>query len=363
MSSFWKCIRKSAILLIVGTVCSVPVMLPGPVFSEDTEAPAGASGSQNTARPAVQASGKYENLFPEEVARVNGETVTGRELEQAIRSELASIGSPEWTDLREDFRGRLVYDSIMNLVDSKLIYAEAIKSGIEVADSEVQDEFLKLAKSFESDEAMDAFLAGRNMNRERVIQDIHKSMMLSRYVDTTISSNISVTPEEISEYYSSNPDLFKHPDVVRTSHILIETGETPKENEAAKERAEELLERIKNGEDFAALARENSASPSASQGGDIGFKARDSVPPGYADAAFSLPIGESKIVKMPEGYYIVKVTDRKAAGVSALEEVEEELVQFLKNDKMQAELAKKINELRDESEIQILIPAGQPLNP
>jgi peptidyl-prolyl cis-trans isomerase C len=85
--------------------------------------------------------------------------------------------------------------------------------------------------------------------------------------------------------------------------------------------------------------------------------------PEYAEAAFSLPVGGIKLVKTQYGYHIIKVTDRKKEGLAPLEEVKTELMQFLKNQKSQTELDKLVNELRNTAKIEILIPAGQPLNP
>ena len=81
------------------------------------------------------------------------------------------------------------------------------------------------------------------------------------------------------------------------------------------------------------------------------------------EAAFSLPVGGIKLVKTQAGYHVIKVTDKKKEGLSTLDEVRQQLTDFLKNEKAQAELAKMVNQLRDQSKIEILIPSGQPLNP
>ncbi len=92
-------------------------------------------------------------------------------------------------------------------------------------------------------------------------------------------------------------------------------------------------------------------------------RAKDNIAPEYAEAAFSLPVGSVKLVKTEFGYHIIKVTDKKKEGLATLEEVKQELTDFLKNQKAQAELDKLVNQLRDSAKIEILIPAGQPLTP
>ena len=104
-------------------------------------------------------------------------------------------------------------------------------------------------------------------------------------------------------------------------------------------------------------------SPSASQGGDIGYASREMMPAEYADTVFSLPVGETRTVRTPEAFFIVKVTGKKKAGKSTLEDSREQLTEFLLNEKTQKELHKIINRLRNEAEIEILIPAGALLEP
>jgi parvulin-like peptidyl-prolyl isomerase len=74
-------------------------------------------------------------------------------------------------------------------------------------------------------------------------------------------------------------------------------------------------------------------------------------------------VGGAKLITSQYGYHIIKVTDKKKEGLSTLEEVREQLRSFLINQQSQAEQTKLINQLREKANIEILIPAGQPLNP
>ena len=100
---------------------------------------------------------------------------------------------------------------------------------------------------------------------------------------------------------------------------------------------------------------------SASQGGDVGFTSKEALAPELAEAAFSLPIGGVQLVKTQYGYHVLKVTDKKKEGLSTLQEVKDQLTDFLKNQKSESELTKLVNQLRDQGKVEILIPAGQPL--
>ena len=167
-----------------------------------------------------------------------------------------------------------------------------------MTDAEVQAELDKIAKSYKSDAEMNAALASQNTDRATLQKNLYESLAIAKFVDETINKKIVVTPEELSKFYSSNPTQFNHPDIVRISHILIQpAGDTAQQDAIAQERAKALLARLKKGEDFAKLARENSVDASASQGGDVGFMSKKNIAPEYAEAAFSLPVGSVKLIK------------------------------------------------------------------
>jgi peptidyl-prolyl cis-trans isomerase C len=303
-------------------------------------------------------------LFPAVVAKVNGKSVLGRELEQLVRSQLAQIGSPEWKNLRDEYRGQLVLESLNSLISSRLLYQKATDSGIKATDLEIQAELQSFSKSFKSDAEMNQALASQQMDRASLEKSLRQNLVISKFVEENVTKKIVVTPDEAAKYYSGHPAEFQHPDVVRISLILIQpAGNTSEQDDLAKQRAEALLARIKKGEDFGKIAKENSVDSSASQGGDIGFVSKENLAPELSDAAFSLPIGGVKLIKSSFGYHILKATEKKKEGLSTLEEVKAQLIDFLKDQKTQTELNKLVTQLRDQSKVEILIPAGQPLNP
>jgi peptidyl-prolyl cis-trans isomerase SurA len=347
----------SKVLSVAVTFLLALPLQAGPMQSKNAKTSSGAPAKNEEFRDI------YTDLFPEVVARVNGEPIYGVQLERAIRDELVPIGSPKWADLREDYRGQMVYNSITALVNSKLVFEEAVSNGISVTDDEVQDEYLRASKMFRNVEEMNAYLKSRHIDQDTMIAELHQNLVITKFVDEAIKKGITVTPKEMSDYYSTHPDEFKHPDLVRISRIIIESGATPESDAKARQQAQAILKRIENGEDFAKLAGEYSTGPAASQGGDVGYSDKASLTTEYADVVFSLPVGGVKMIKMQQGYHILKVTDKKKEGIATLEEAKEQLIEFLREQKVQAGIRKLLNGLRDESDIEILIPAGVPLNP
>jgi peptidyl-prolyl cis-trans isomerase C len=336
-----------------------------------TPAPKPAAGVQNPAPKASPATQAPQDelippaapgaFYPALAARVNGKPILGRDLERLVRGELATIGNPSWTNLRDEYRQDLTSKHLGALIASELMYQKAVAGGLKAADTEVQAELAKIVKSYPSDADMNAALARQGMDRARLVKDLERSLIVNRFIQDNAAKKAAVTPNELSEYYAGHTEEFRHPDMVRTSHILItvKQGATQEQDKQARQRAVELLARAKKGEDFAKLAKENSEDPSAPQGGDIGYISNGDAAPEYEAAAFALEPGAvSEVVRTDFGYHIIKVTDKKKAGVSTLDEARAELTAFLKNQKAQAELGKIVDGLRAQAKIEVFLPPG-----
>jgi peptidyl-prolyl cis-trans isomerase C len=296
-------------------------------------------------------------LFPAVVARVNERAILGRDLEQRIQAELVPIGNPKWDNLREEYRQELISKSLGALIGTELVYQKAQAGGIKASEPEVQAEFDKLAKNLGGDAEMNVALANRGLDRAGLTRELEKSLTVTKFIQETIAKKIVITPAELQQYYDGHKEEFRHPDLIRTSHILIlvKEGSTPEQETMAKERAEAILARVKKGEDFAKLARENSMDPaSASQGGDVGLVPKGQLAREYEEAAFSLPPGGiSDVVRTRFGFHIIKVTDKKKEGLATLDESRAELTEFLKRQKTDQDLATVVNELRTQAKISI----------
>jgi peptidyl-prolyl cis-trans isomerase C len=352
-----------AVFLCLGQTRAMPQSRASkPAASPATQGAAEQAASQkkSDADDVAPAAGP-NGLFPAVVARVNDKPISGADMEHSVQSELSNIGNPAWENLRQDYRQQLTQASLLSLISAELIYQEAVKSGVTAAKTEVDAEFAKVAKSYGSDAEMNSALASGGLDRAGFSRMLAKNIIVSKYVDENISKRVLVTSAELAQYYSSHTEEFQHPEMARTSHILIAfaSGTAPEQQKAALSRAQALLARIKKGEDFGKLATENSTDSSASQRGDIGWTQKGELEPEYEAMAFSLPIGQvSDPVLTKYGYHLIKVTDRKKEGLSTLEEAKEQLMAYLKNQKVQAELQKLVVGLREKAKIEVFISLG-----
>jgi len=136
--------------------------------------------------------------------------------------------------------------------------------------------------------------------------------------------------EELQELYEAEKDRFTKPERRRVRHILIALDAAADETaeEAAKETIAQIRERIKAGEDFAALAKELSQDPgSAAQGGDLGLIEKGLMDPAFDQVAFAAEVGKlSDAVRSPFGYHLIEVTEIEPAFTKPFEEVKDELI-------------------------------------
>jgi len=168
------------------------------------------------------------------------------------------------------------------------------------------------------------------------------------FIDTTaLRDTIQIPEAEVRNHYQQNLSSYQLPERVRASHILLKTeGKSPEETEKIKAKATELLLRVKQGADFAQLARKNSEDTvSAANGGDLGVFGRGSMVPEFENAAFTLAVGAiSDLVKTQFGFHIIKVTEKQPSRTQTFEEVESLIRPTLlqrKADQMAQDLADK----------------------
>ena len=181
-------------------------------------------------------------------------------------------------------------------------------------------------------------------------------------LDTSnLAAQAKPSPEDLQRYYNDHREQFRVQDEVNVRHILVrvdpkrdlEPGQTappptPQAEAAARAKAEGLLNQLKAGADFAALAKKNSDDPgSAANGGEIGWIQRESrLVPEFKTAAFELQKGQmSGLVKSEFGFHIIKADDRRAAHQQTLDEVRaqiEPIVQQERAEKLAEQGALKV---------------------
>lgn len=157
-----------------------------------------------------------------------------------------------------------------------------------------------------------------------------------------LQSRVTLTDQEIEAYYHDHRDDFREEEQVCASHILVrvKTSDSAEghTDEEARKAAEALLQQIRAGGDFAALAKKSSGDKgSAPGGGDLGCFGRGRMVPEFDGAVFSMAVGEtSALVKTDFGYHIIRVSSRREETVPPLAQLKERIRQTLVNERARA---------------------------
>jgi peptidyl-prolyl cis-trans isomerase D len=148
----------------------------------------------------------------------------------------------------------------------------------------------------------------------------------------TFKDKVEIKDDEIEEYYEYNMDTFQQPKKVKARHILFKLSQDAAgaEEKKVKEKATEVLEEARKGNDFATLAKKYSEGPTKSSGGDLGYFTAGRMVKPFEETAFKMKKGEiSDLVRTRFGYHIIKVEDVKEARTKALDEVRDQISKTL----------------------------------
>ncbi|MDQ8736128.1 peptidylprolyl isomerase [Paenibacillus sp. LHD-38] len=230
----------------------------------------------------------------ETVATVNGVNIT----QDRLYDELVTAGGPA---------------TLENIITQELIAQEAKAASIEVTDADIDSEIDLIKKSFGTEEEFTATLAQYNMTLESLKKDTKINLTIRKILEP----RTDVTDEEVQQYYDANKDTLGTPEQIQASHILV----------ATKEEADAILAELKQGGDFAAIAKEKSTDTgSKEKGGDLGFFGKGAMVAEFESAAFALKVNEiSGVVQSEHGFHIIKKIAEKAAVVPTFEEKKEEI--------------------------------------
>ncbi len=287
-------------------------------------------------------------------------TVAGEEISFAEVNLVARF----WFEARQQQRqppvprNMLQRQALEHLIDQRVLAQQAAREGIQVDRAVVDSMVAAWESGFATPGEREARLLESGVTRDQVRESFERDRRVQALVMQSIVDTIRIRDAQLREYYEANPQYFDTTRV-RVSHILLasQAGDEAAAPDAARAKANDLLGQLRAGADFAELARQNSDCPSQAQGGDLGYANRSRpvwVPPFHA-AAFELEEGQiSEVVETQFGYHILKVTERDD-GLLDLDQISENLRQFLKNARVQEAVSAYAQRLRAETDIQIMM--------
>lgn len=162
-----------------------------------------------------------------------------------------------------------------------------------------------------------------------------------------LEKKMVIDDQDIATYYEDHQADYVVPEQVKARHILfkVKQGDPASAWDEAKKKAVDVIAKLKQGQDFAALAKQYSQGPSASRGGDLGWFGRGAMVKSFEDEAFALSVGSfsQEPVRTRFGYHVIKVDGHKSAYTKKLDEVKKEIKAKLVKERLPGLLKKTLD--------------------
>ena len=353
---------KQLVLLLSSVLVSTPVLfaqsqaaLPPGSVSPATVAPTPAAASQPSDQTLVEAI----------VVRINNSIISLSDLKRSEEQLAAETSKPD-PNLPPEAQPKQ-QDLLRDLIDSKLLSQKADELGIS-ADTDVIKRLDDLRKQMhaESMEDLEKAAQAQGVSFEEFKQNMKESILTQKVIQQEVGAHISVTQQEIQDYYNQHKSEMERPEQVRLSEILISTQPPPAKPGQpepssdqlvvqAKAKVDAIYAQLQKGAKFDAVAQKESAGPTAGQGGDLEYFKRGTLSKQLEDQVFALKAGQyTEPIRTNQGWVILKVTEHTSEGIPPLKEVEPQIQERLYMTKMQPALRAYLTKLRENAYIDIM---------
>jgi len=232
---------------------------------------------------------------------------------------------------------------LLELIEEMIILRRAEELGLHVSSAEMQQALENLEGDYDDQGLKDMFMR-QAISLETWKERVRRQLLVEKVLNQDLGEGISVTPEEMRQYYDEHHEEWGRGEQVRIRHILL----------SSQEQANEVLKKIKDGEDFAAVARQYSSAPEATMGGDMGYVARGQLPERLEVPIFSLELDRvSPVIKTSYGYHIFKVVEKRPADKPRMDDRIEEIRKRVKKEKIETAYGPWMAKLRSRYKITV----------
>ncbi|OGP68151.1 MAG: hypothetical protein A2W27_07585 [Deltaproteobacteria bacterium RBG_16_44_11] len=268
------------------------------------------------------------------VATVNGAKIYLDEYQIKLNQKMSMLSKDALSN-EPNYVTRLEEEVLDGMITEKIMYLRAQELNIYVGASELEDKIDEIKKDYGED--FINLLAQENIKFDQWKEELKKEMFLQKLVAVDVNTKIRVSDDEAEDYYNEHRNNYRLEARVRVQQIVVRDFD----------KAQEILARLKAGEDFAELATNLSIGPEARQGGDLGYITRQVMPEPLEEAIFKLPVNKiSPVVQSPYGFHIFKVLDSQPAMIKNFADVKDEVVADIRAQKEEAAFTGWLNSLK-----------------
>jgi peptidyl-prolyl cis-trans isomerase SurA len=293
------------------------------------------------------------------VAVVNDDLITLFDLNQKFRPYEENIRALGYAPERErETLFKLRTDLLNQLIESTLSDQAVKKHNIEVSEQEIDTalERVKDARSL-TDDDLRAGLAQQGLTLEEYRKNLKHQLLRNKLVNREVKSKIVVTEDDINAYYDAHREKFAGELNYHIWNIFIRTAKFADDStrRLALEKMEAVLAQLKQGRSFESFAVDDSNSPMAPKGADLGQFKLEELSPKLKEAVSGMKAGDfSPILETDLGYQIIFVQKIVETESKSLATVKSEIHEILYNEAVDNRFQKWLKDLRKRSHIKII---------
>lgn len=256
------------------------------------------------------------------VAVVNDGVITSTDLEQRTRIAILSSGLPD----NSEVRAHLLPQILRALIEEQLQVQEAKKLDLSVSKEEVDQALSRIAQDNNIPGDLLSFLEGRGISPAAMTSQVRNGILWSKVVQREIRPRVDIGEEEIDAVINRvRANAGK--DEYLVGEILL-TVENPKDEDQVRQVADNLVQQIRGGANFSAVAHQFSQGVGAAQGGDMGWIQPGQLSPELNKAlAASTPGQVSMPIRTAKGFHILGVRGKRTVSLGNADEASLNLVQ------------------------------------
>lgn len=275
------------------------------------------------------------------LAEFDGGKITRDQFVKILKIETGKYDPLVWKNEKQAFRikSEILYD----LIEEQILLNMAEKQKISISDDEMKSE-LESYKSGYTENTFVKMLKAKGISYDDWVKRKKTKYTVQKLIKQNVIDQIEIDKKEVKQYYRDNITQFSHPEQVRARQILVSSWEE----------AENILKELRNGANFAAVAKNRSISPDRWKGGDLGYFSRGSYPEIFERVCFNTPVGEiSQVIRSDYGYHIFKVIDKRGPYKESLKDAEPYIVTQLQQKQSKEAFEKWFKPIYDAASVEI----------
>lgn len=291
------------------------------------------------------------------VAIVNNDIITLYELNKRIK-EMTGRNPLLIKKYDKDSYKKLCYKVLNILIDNKIAEKKAKELGIKVSDSDIDEEIKRIEQAQGLNHKQFLKMIRKNgMTYKEYRDQIKKSIERMQLVEFEVKSRIIISDKKIKQYYEAHKNEFRTGEKIRLASIVLKLNNPNSfyEMQSLMRRSQVIMSRLKAGQDFSELAEQFSEGPGSNNGGDLGYFEPKELDPQLRKVVEKMRVGDiSGPIMRPFGIQIIKLLDRKKAGIKPLKEVRDYIRRILYNKEIDKRYSSWINGLKQKAYIKIM---------